>query len=857
MGNLSGRLATMLAAMPYAMAAKFAHPDRPVVCTIGDGAFQMLGMNGLITVKRHWQQWANPTFIVLVLHNDDLNQVSWEMREVGDPRWDTAQLVESMDYAEYARLLGLRGHHASRTRTRSTPPGSGRSRRTDRCSSTSTPTATSRRCPATCRWRRPWASRSRCCAGTPRRVASSPRAPGRWRASSPRASVSARMTDPDTSLGASPDGAPQVEEVRAAAFTIPLEQPETDGTLRWDSTTLVVVTARAGGTVGTGWTYNAPATASVVADTLAGVVEGRDPMAVGAAWGAMARAVRNQGRRGVVSSAISALDVALWDLKARLLDLSLVDLLGGYHAAVPAYGSGGFTSLTDDELAEQLGGWAEEGLPAVKLKVGRDPEDDPRRVALARATVGEDVGLFVDGNGAYRRKEALLLAERFAEHDVRWFEEPVSSDDLRGLRLVRDRAPAGMDVTAGEYGWDVTHVRDLIAAGAVDCLQADVTRVGRHHRAAPGGRARRRRGARRSPRTAPRSSSAHAMTAVWHARHLEYFADHVRVEALAFDGVLRPQDGALRPDRQPPRSRPRGPVVRPRAVPGPTRRRSMTTTDLPVHWDGMRTVERTEPADDLSARGRALAEALEGRIEGEVRFDDGSRAAYSTDASNYRQVPLGVVVPRTLDDVVTTVAACREHGVPLTNRGGGTSLAGQTCNVGVVIDFCKYLNTVESIDVEDRSAWVLPGCTLDWLRGAAAEHGLTYGPDPATHNRNTLGGMIGNNSCGTHSVMAEFYGPGPLTVAPGARARGPHLPRRAPHRRVDDPRGAAGGDRRRGRARPDPSARCGTCATGTSPPSAPASRRSPAGSRGSTCPGCSTRTGSTSPRRSSAPRGPA
>jgi pyruvate dehydrogenase (quinone) len=109
MGNLSGRLATMLAAMPYAMAAKFAHPDRPVVCTIGDGAFQMLGMNGLITVKRHWQEWDDPTFVVLVLHNDDLNQVSWEMREVGDPRWDTAQEVESIDYAGYARLLGLEG----------------------------------------------------------------------------------------------------------------------------------------------------------------------------------------------------------------------------------------------------------------------------------------------------------------------------------------------------------------------------------------------------------------------------------------------------------------------------------------------------------------------------------------------------------------------------------------------------------------------------------------------------------------------------------------------------------------------------------------------------------------------------
>jgi FAD/FMN-containing dehydrogenase/Fe-S oxidoreductase len=190
----------------------------------------------------------------------------------------------------------------------------------------------------------------------------------------------------------------------------------------------------------------------------------------------------------------------------------------------------------------------------------------------------------------------------------------------------------------------------------------------------------------------------------------------------------------------------------------------MTTTDLPRHYRGMETVEGVEPAPVLPETARALAADLAARIEGEVRFDDGSRAAYSTDASNYRQLPLGVVLPKTVDDVVATVAACREYRVPLTSRGGGTSLAGQACNVGVVIDFSKYLDRVESIDPGERTAWVQPGCTLDWLRDAAAEHGLTYGPDPATHNRNTLGGMLGNNSCGTHSVMAEFYGPGPLTM---------------------------------------------------------------------------------------------
>jgi len=190
----------------------------------------------------------------------------------------------------------------------------------------------------------------------------------------------------------------------------------------------------------------------------------------------------------------------------------------------------------------------------------------------------------------------------------------------------------------------------------------------------------------------------------------------------------------------------------------------MTTTDLPRELTGLATVTSDEPAPALSAQAHALFEELKTQVAGEVRFDDGSRAAYSTDASNYRIVPTGVVLPRTLEDVVATVGACRRHGIPVTSRGGGTSLAGQTCNAGVIIDFSKYLNAVESIDPEERTAWVQPGLTLDDLRGAAAEYGLTYGPDPATHNRNTLGGMIGNNSCGTHSVMAEFYGPGPLTV---------------------------------------------------------------------------------------------
>ncbi|HUK16968.1 MAG TPA: FAD-dependent oxidoreductase [Bryobacteraceae bacterium] len=155
-----------------------------------------------------------------------------------------------------------------------------------------------------------------------------------------------------------------------------------------------------------------------------------------------------------------------------------------------------------------------------------------------------------------------------------------------------------------------------------------------------------------------------------------------------------------------------------------------------------------------STEAKALEGELRKRIDGEVRFDDGSRALYATDGSNYRQVPIGVVVPRTVEDVPIAVEQCRRFGAPLLARGGGTSLAGQCCNVAVVLDFTKYLNKLIDLDPQARTAHVQPGIVLDRLRKEAEHHHLTFGPDPATHNHNTLGGMIGNNSCGTHSVMA-------------------------------------------------------------------------------------------------------
>src|SRR5438105_8314050 len=159
-------------------------------------------------------------------------------------------------------------------------------------------------------------------------------------------------------------------------------------------------------------------------------------------------------------------------------------------------------------------------------------------------------------------------------------------------------------------------------------------------------------------------------------------------------------------------------------------------------------------AKSSSVDAVGLAAALSRQIRGEVRFDKGSRALYATDASNYRQVPIGVVLPHDPEDVITTISLAREYGAPILCRGGGTSLAGQCCNVAVVLDFSKYMANILEIDPARRLARVQPGVILDHLRAAAEKHHLTFGPDPATHDRCTLGGMIGNNSCGVHSVMA-------------------------------------------------------------------------------------------------------
>ncbi|MUT88978.1 mandelate racemase [Streptomyces sp. Z38] len=355
------------------------------------------------------------------------------------------------------------------------------------------------------------------------------------------------MTHPASSARPLHDG-PAVEHLSVSVYRVPTDLPGGDATLAWDATTLVLVEVTAAGHTGLGWTYGSAATAPVVRDELSGLVTGHDAFDVPAAGDRMSRAVRNTGRPGIAAGAISAVDTALWDLKARLLGLPLVRLLGAARTEVAVYGSGGLTPYDDTQLERQLRGWTEQGIDRVKIKIGeswgREESRDLHRTRLARKVVGDAADLYVDANGGYTRKQAVRMAGAMADSGVTWLEEPVSSDDLAGLRVVRDAVAA--DVTAGEYGYDLPYLTRMAASGAVDCLQADVTRCGgitvwlRAAAVAEG------LGLHLSGHCAPHLH-AHVAAAVPNTRHLEWFHDHVRVENLLFHGTLDPDGGTVTP----------------------------------------------------------------------------------------------------------------------------------------------------------------------------------------------------------------------------------------------------------------------------------------------------------------------
>lgn len=335
-----------------------------------------------------------------------------------------------------------------------------------------------------------------------------------------------------------------IDDVQVKVYDIPTEYPEADGTLARTSTTLIVVIIRCGGYEGLGYTYAHRAAAALIAAPLRECLIGADPLDIPSLWQDMHRTLRNIERSGMGLMAISALDHALWDLKARMLEVSVVQLIGRAREKVPVYGSGGVTSYDTILLQSQLAAFVEQGMTAVKMKVGSDADEDLRRVHAAREAIGKHVYLMVDANGAYARRQAVAMARDFKRCDVAWFEEPVASDDLQGLHLIREHTPCGMQVTAGEYGWDVDYFHRMLKAGAIDVLQVDSTRCG-------GFSGFLKAAALASCYNIPVSAHgsphlhAHVCSGIEKLANVEFFHDHARIEALFFDGLPVLSDGEL------------------------------------------------------------------------------------------------------------------------------------------------------------------------------------------------------------------------------------------------------------------------------------------------------------------------
>jgi L-alanine-DL-glutamate epimerase-like enolase superfamily enzyme len=344
----------------------------------------------------------------------------------------------------------------------------------------------------------------------------------------------------------------QITTVESAVYEFPNARPESDGTLTWTSTVAVVVHAEACGKRGLGWTYSSPAGKSVIDQQLALAVSGRDALDVSGSWEAMVRACRNLGRPGIVSAAIAAVDIALWDLKARLLGVPLHGLFGRARESVPVYGSGGFTSLDADQLREQVEAWVEAGCTAMKIKVAEDwgsnVARDLERVRMLRSLAPDGTVLMVDANGGYTPGQAARVGAVYDELGVAWFEEPVSSDDLPALAGLRQQLRC--DVTAGEYADSVQYVERMCAAGAVDCLQVDVTRCAGYSEWLRCAAVAAAHGLQVSAHCAPALHAAVAAS-IPNLRHVECFADHAALEPLLVDGVPAVRDGAMRLSDQP------------------------------------------------------------------------------------------------------------------------------------------------------------------------------------------------------------------------------------------------------------------------------------------------------------------
>ena len=340
---------------------------------------------------------------------------------------------------------------------------------------------------------------------------------------------------------------PKITNGRVSAYTIPTDkQPESDGTAEWNSTTIVIVELTADGFTGLGYSYANEAAAKVAEELIKKEILDKSALDIPSLHSAMDRKVRNWGRPGLVASAISAIDTCLWDLKARLLQLPLISLLGKVRDDIQGYGSGGFTSYTEKELVQQLTCWADEGFSCVKMKIGTHPEEDVKRVQAVQKALDGKAQLYVDANGAYDRQQALHKAQQFGELGVTWFEEPVTSDDRIGLHFMVERAPAVMKIAAGEYNYTLDDARLLIEAQAVDVMQTDVTRCGGVSNFIKIGNLCDISHYPYSAHTAP-SIHATLCCSLLPAMNVEYFHDHVRIEHMLFDGAITAKKGMLRP----------------------------------------------------------------------------------------------------------------------------------------------------------------------------------------------------------------------------------------------------------------------------------------------------------------------
>ncbi len=342
-----------------------------------------------------------------------------------------------------------------------------------------------------------------------------------------------------------------INDLKVSVYTVPTDAPEADGTIEWNSTTMVLVEIEGGNKKGIGYTYAHAAAAIVIENTLKELVVGKDVFQLPAITSSMIRATRNNGTCGIATMAVSAVDNALWDLKAKILDIPLASLLGMVKNEMLLYGSGGFTTYTDKQLSEQFVAWADKGIKYMKMKIGTHPEKDVARVKAARKAIGENIELYVDANGAYTVKQSFEMAKQFDEYNVTWFEEPVTSDNLRGLSFIREHAPAAMNIAAGEYGYNLPYFEAMLQANAVDILQGDATRCCGISGFIKAGNLCEAYQLPYSSHCAP-AMHLHAALSLPNFYIAEYFHDHERIEKMFFDGNPVVTNGILQPDMSKP-----------------------------------------------------------------------------------------------------------------------------------------------------------------------------------------------------------------------------------------------------------------------------------------------------------------